>query len=56
PVLLGWNWCHLIWSSPPQTYISLHMSFTATTKKIFNDATFAKMKKEVRIINVARGG
>ncbi|QHO57928.1 hypothetical protein HN51_012442 [Arachis hypogaea] len=37
-------------------FISLHMLLTATTKKIFNDATFAKMKKGVRIINVARGG
>ncbi|XP_025611231.1 D-3-phosphoglycerate dehydrogenase 2, chloroplastic-like [Arachis hypogaea] len=37
-------------------FISLHMPLTATTKKIFNDATFAKMKKGVRIINVARGG
>lgn len=37
-------------------FISLHMPLTPTTNKIFNDTTFAKMKKGVRIINVARGG
>ncbi|OVA09438.1 ACT domain [Macleaya cordata] len=37
-------------------FISLHMPLTPTTSKIFNDETFAKMKKGVRIINVARGG
>ncbi|XP_014489870.1 D-3-phosphoglycerate dehydrogenase 2, chloroplastic [Vigna radiata var. radiata] len=37
-------------------FISLHMPLTATTNKIFNDDTFAKMKKGVRIVNVARGG
>ncbi|KAK9130203.1 hypothetical protein Sjap_010690 [Stephania japonica] len=37
-------------------FISLHMPLTPTTSKIFNDDTFAKMKKGVRIINVARGG
>lgn len=37
-------------------FISLHMPLTPTTKKIFNDETFAKVKKGVRIINVARGG
>lgn len=37
-------------------FISLHMPLTPTTNKIFNDDTFAKMKKGVRIINVARGG
>lgn len=37
-------------------FISLHMPLTPTTNKIFNDATFAKVKKGVRIINVARGG
>ncbi|KAI3455699.1 hypothetical protein Pfo_012362 [Paulownia fortunei] len=37
-------------------FISLHMPLTPTTNKIFNDETFAKMKKGVRIINVARGG
>jgi D-3-phosphoglycerate dehydrogenase len=29
---------------------------TPSTEKLFNDATFAKMKKGARIINVARGG
>ncbi|KAF7843156.1 D-3-phosphoglycerate dehydrogenase 2, chloroplastic-like [Senna tora] len=37
-------------------FISLHMPLTPTTNKILNDDTFAKMKKGVRIINVARGG
>ncbi|KAA8541556.1 hypothetical protein F0562_022708 [Nyssa sinensis] len=37
-------------------FISLHMPLTPTTSKIFNDETFAKVKKGVRIINVARGG
>lgn len=37
-------------------FISLHMPLLPTTKKVFNDETFAKAKKGVRIINVARGG
>lgn len=37
-------------------FVSLHMPLTPTTNKIFNDDTFSKMKKGVRIINVARGG
>lgn len=37
-------------------FISLHMPLTAATNKILNDETFAKMKKGVRIVNVARGG
>ncbi|KAG2728468.1 hypothetical protein I3760_01G206300 [Carya illinoinensis] len=37
-------------------FISLHMPLTPTTSKVFNDETFAKVKKGVRIINVARGG
>ncbi|KAF5741604.1 hypothetical protein HS088_TW10G00608 [Tripterygium wilfordii] len=37
-------------------FISLHMPLTPTTNKIFNDETFAKMKKGVGLINVARGG
>lgn len=37
-------------------FISLHMPLTAATTKMFNDETFARMKKGVRIINVARGG
>ncbi|KAK4761064.1 hypothetical protein SAY87_005957 [Trapa incisa] len=37
-------------------FISLHMPLTPTTKNVFNDHTFSKMKKGVRIINVARGG
>ncbi|TYG39564.1 hypothetical protein ES288_D12G025100v1 [Gossypium darwinii] len=37
-------------------FISLHMPLTAATNKMLNDETFAKMKKGVRIVNVARGG
>ncbi|GAB2267577.1 D-3-phosphoglycerate dehydrogenase 1, chloroplastic [Dionaea muscipula] len=37
-------------------FISLHMPLTSATSKILNDDTFAKMKKGVRIVNVARGG
>ncbi|KAL6140501.1 hypothetical protein ACLB2K_058800 [Fragaria x ananassa] len=37
-------------------FVSLHMPLTPTTTKVFNDDTFSKMKKGVRIINVARGG
>jgi hypothetical protein len=37
-------------------FISLHMPLTPTTDKIFNDESFGKCKKGVRIINVARGG
>lgn len=37
-------------------FISLHMPLTPTTSKMLNDEAFAKMKKGVRIVNVARGG
>nr|GLL17864.1 D-3-phosphoglycerate dehydrogenase 2, chloroplastic-like [Ipomoea trifida] len=37
-------------------FISLHMPLTPATQKIFNDETFAKVKKGVRLVNVARGG
>ncbi|KAI3773249.1 hypothetical protein L1987_47774 [Smallanthus sonchifolius] len=37
-------------------FISLHIPLTPATCKVFSDATFAKMKRGVRIINVARGG
>ncbi|XP_077238273.1 D-3-phosphoglycerate dehydrogenase 1, chloroplastic-like [Tasmannia lanceolata] len=37
-------------------FISLHMPLTPSTSKMLNDESFAKMKKGVRIINVARGG
>ncbi|WMV22565.1 hypothetical protein MTR67_015950 [Solanum verrucosum] len=37
-------------------FISLHMPLTPATNKVFNDDTFPKMKKGVRLINVARGG
>lgn len=37
-------------------FFSLHMPLTPTTKGMFNDEAFAKMKKGARIVNVARGG
>ncbi|XP_062101747.1 D-3-phosphoglycerate dehydrogenase 3, chloroplastic-like [Humulus lupulus] len=37
-------------------FLSLHMPLTPTTSKMFNDDSFSKMKKGVRIVNVARGG
>lgn len=37
-------------------FISLHMPLTPATSKVLNDEVFAKMKKDVRIVNVARGG
>ncbi|XP_062226953.1 D-3-phosphoglycerate dehydrogenase 3, chloroplastic-like [Phragmites australis] len=37
-------------------FISLHMPLTPATNKMLNDEAFSKMKKGVRIINVARGG
>uniref|UniRef100_A0A0E0LE72 phosphoglycerate dehydrogenase n=1 Tax=Oryza punctata TaxID=4537 RepID=A0A0E0LE72_ORYPU len=37
-------------------FISLHMPLTPSTAKLFDEETFANMKKGVRIINVARGG
>lgn len=37
-------------------FISLHMPLTPSTEKVFNDETFAKMKRGARIVNVARGG
>ncbi len=37
-------------------FYSLHMPLTPTTKKMFNDDCFAKMKRGARIVNVARGG
>lgn len=37
-------------------FFSLHMPLTATTKGMFNDDAFSKIKKGARVINVARGG
>ncbi len=36
-------------------YITLHLASTKETQGILNDATFAKMKDGVRIVNCARG-
>lgn len=37
-------------------FISVHCPLTEQTKEIFNEATFAKMKKGAYFINTARGG
>ncbi|KAF8020168.1 hypothetical protein BT93_G0773 [Corymbia citriodora subsp. variegata] len=37
-------------------FISLHMHLTPATRKMLNDETFAKMKRGVKILNVAHGG
>ena len=37
-------------------FITLHLPLTKETRKLINKDAFAKMKKGVRIINVARGG
>ncbi|KAK4752766.1 hypothetical protein SAY87_021564 [Trapa incisa] len=37
-------------------FISLHLPLTPATSKMFNDVTFSRMKRGVRIVNVARGG
>ncbi len=37
-------------------FFSLHMPLLPSTKHLFNEASFAKMKRGVRIVNVARGG
>ena len=37
-------------------FISLHMPLTPSTDKVFNDESFKKCKKGLRIVNVARGG
>ncbi len=37
-------------------FISLHVPRTPDTKKLINENTISKMKKNVRIINCARGG
>ncbi|KAK8601149.1 hypothetical protein V6N13_059119 [Hibiscus sabdariffa] len=37
-------------------FISMHMPLTPATSKMFNDEAFSRVKKGVRIVNVARGG
>eukprot|EP00199_Chlamydomonas_sp_CCMP681_P000211 CAMPEP_0119102720 /NCGR_PEP_ID=MMETSP1180-20130426/1359_1 /TAXON_ID=3052 ORGANISM="Chlamydomonas cf sp, Strain CCMP681" /NCGR_SAMPLE_ID=MMETSP1180 /ASSEMBLY_ACC=CAM_ASM_000741 /LENGTH=582 /DNA_ID=CAMNT_0007087047 /DNA_START=100 /DNA_END=1848 /DNA_ORIENTATION=+ len=37
-------------------FFSLHMPLLASTKNLFNEAAFNKIKRGARIINVARGG
>jgi D-3-phosphoglycerate dehydrogenase len=37
-------------------FVSLHTPLTPATNKLFNSEIFSKVKKGVRIINVARGG
>lgn len=37
-------------------FISLHMPLTPATSKMFNYEAFSRMKRGIRIVNVARGG
>ncbi|CAG9464264.1 unnamed protein product [Pedinophyceae sp. YPF-701] len=37
-------------------FLSLHMPLLDSTRDMFNDETFKKCKKGIRIVNVARGG
>ncbi|XP_022772215.1 D-3-phosphoglycerate dehydrogenase 3, chloroplastic-like [Durio zibethinus] len=37
-------------------FISMHMPLTPATSKMFNDEAFSRVKRGVRIVNVARGG
>jgi len=48
------NLFHLIIATA--NFISLHISLTPATKKMFNDDTFAHMKQGMQIINVAKCG
>jgi D-3-phosphoglycerate dehydrogenase len=41
---------------PKADYITVHMPLTEKTRDIINDASIAKMKDGVRLINCARGG
>jgi len=43
-----------IW--PLADYITVHVPLIPQTKHLINDAVFAKCKKGVRVVNVARGG
>ena len=48
--------CDLDYLIKKADYITLHIPLTKDTKNLFNYDTLIKMKKEARIINVARGG
>ena len=48
--------CDLEYLIEKSDYITLHLPLTNDTKNLFNYANLVKMKKEARIINVARGG
>ncbi|XVF64123.1 hypothetical protein PTKIN_Ptkin09bG0142100 [Pterospermum kingtungense] len=37
-------------------FISMHLPLTPATSKMFNDEAFSRVKRGVRIVNVARGG
>lgn len=37
-------------------FFSLHIPLTTSTKHMFNDTVFRRMKRGARIVNVARGG
>ncbi len=48
--------CDLEYLIKKSDYISLHIPLTNETKNLFDYENLIKMKKEARIINVARGG
>ena len=48
--------CDLEYLIKKSDYITLHIPLTNETKNLFNYDNLIKMKKEARIINVARGG
>ncbi|KAI1299391.1 D-3-phosphoglycerate dehydrogenase [Halotydeus destructor] len=49
-----WQELEQIW--PQADFITLHVPLIPQTKHLISEGTFAKCKKGVRIINVARGG
>ena len=48
--------CDLEYLIKKSDYITLHIPLTNDTKNLFDYSNLTKMKKEARIINVARGG
>ncbi|MBL52185.1 MAG: phosphoglycerate dehydrogenase [Candidatus Marinimicrobia bacterium] len=48
--------CDLEYLIKKSDYITLHIPLTNETKNLFNYDNLVKMKKEARIVNVARGG
>lgn len=53
---LGVELCDLDTALAKADVLSLHMPLTPETDKMFNKSLFAKCKRGVRVVNVARGG